>query len=210
MRRGLRCASLVLLFATGPLPAQTSGTPAGPVMPMAPPPGAGGPAQASAPAGASVAPSTYVLGPGDRVRITVYGEDRLSGEYVITSTGELSFPLIGNVRVSGISVADLQALVRTRLASGYLNDPRVTAEMLTFRPFYVLGEVARPGQYPYVDGLTVQQAIATAGGYTYRAKRSLIYLRGPQQGSEQRVDLKKEPLKTVGPGDTIRIGERFF
>ncbi len=210
MRRGLRCASLVLLLATGPLSAQISGAPAGPVMPMAPPPRAGGSAQVDSPAGASVAPSTYVLGPGDRVRITVYGEDRLSGEYVITSTGELSFPLIGNMRVGGISVADLQSLVRTRLASGYLNDPRVTAEVLTFRPFYVLGEVARPGQYPYVDGLTVQQAIATAGGYTYRAKRSLIFLRGPQQGSEQRVDLKKEPLKTVRPGDTIRIGERFF
>ena len=205
MRFGFRCASMAALLATGPLSAQMAGTPAGPVMPMTPPSGAG-----ASQAGASGAPSTYVLGPGDRVRITVYGEDRLSGEYVITSTGELSFPLIGNMKVSGLSAADLQALVRTKLAGGYLNDPRVTAEVLGFRPFYVLGEVARPGQYPYVDGLTVQQAIATAGGYTYRAKRSVIYLRAPQGDSEQRVDLKKEPLKTVRPGDTIRIGERFF
>lgn len=213
MRRGFLYASMMIYLAAGPLSAQISRTPApaGPAMPMAPPSGSRVPAQSGVPlAGASVAPSTYVIGPGDRVRITVYGEDRLSGEYVITSTGELSFPLIGNMRVSGLSVADLQSMVRTKLAGGYLNDPRVTAEVLTFRPFYVLGEVARPGQYPYVDGLTVQQAIATAGGYTYRAKRSQIFLRGPQQSGEQRVNLKKEPLKAVQPGDTIRIEERFF
>lgn len=194
--------------------------PAGAAGPVQAPPVSGAPTyggtggqatQAGAAASSGTrAPDSYILGPGDRVRITVFGEDRLSGEYVVTSTGELSFPLIGNVAVKGSSIADLQSLLRTRLSAGYLKDPRITAEVLIFRPFYVLGEVARPGQYPYVDGLTIQQAIATAGGYTYRAKRTKVYLRGPQKQDESAVDLKKDPLKGVGPGDTIRVAERFF
>lgn len=214
MRSGWRLAiGIALLSAAGAAPAQlaTSGSPAGPTSATPVPPVASSPVQEGGmPVGATPAPATYVLGPGDRIRISVYGEDRLTGEYVVTSTGELSFPLIGNVKVTGLSVADLQSLLRNKLAAGYLKDPRITAEVLVFRPFYVLGEVARPGQYPYVDGLTIQQAIATAGGYTYRAKRSRIYLRGPQQSSENEVDLKKNPLKPIQPGDTIRIGERFF
>ena len=219
---GRRFVGVIALLASAAASAQLANpsTSTGPVAPIQTPPvttaggggsGAGQPTQPGSAAGAGVrAPDTYVLGPGDRVRISVFGEDRLSGEYVITSTGELSFPLIGNVRVSGSSIADLQSMLRAKLSSGYLKDPRITAEVLIFRPFYVLGEVARPGQYPYVDGLTIQQAIATAGGYTYRAKRSKIYLRAPQKENESVINLKKDPLKGVGPGDTIRVGERFF
>ena len=217
-----RWIGLVLLVASATASAQlaTPLTPAGPAARAPTPPlstgtaGApaqGGPTQAgSNQADGARAPDTYVLGPGDRVRITVFGEDRLSGEYVITTTGELSFPLIGNVRARGLSIADLQSTLRERLSGGYLKDPRITAEMLIFRPFYVLGEVARPGQYPYVDGLTIQQAIATAGGYTYRAKRSKVFLREPRREGESEIDLKKHPLNPVGPGDTIRVAERFF
>jgi protein involved in polysaccharide export with SLBB domain len=191
---------------------------AGPALPLQAPPLAAaaqtpptpGTAGGPAPVQASRAPASYVLGPGDRVRTTVFGEDRLSGEYIVTSSGDISFPLIGNIHASGLSVADLQTMIRDKLSAGYLKDPRVTAEVLTFRPFYVLGEVARPGQYPYVDGLTMEQAIATAGGYTYRAKRSKIYLREPQTENEHELDIKKNPLRLVKPGDTIRVGERFF
>lgn len=218
---GREWVGVIALFASAAASAQLSNpsTPTGSVAPIQTPPvttagggtGTGLPTQSGTATGDGVrAPASYVLGPGDRVRITVFGEDRLSGEYVITSTGELSFPLIGNMRVTGSSIADLQSMLRTKLSAGYLRDPRITAEVLIFRPFYVLGEVARPGQYPYVDGLTIQQAIATAGGYTYRAKRTKVYLRGPQKPDESMVDLKKEPLKAVGSGDTIRVGERFF
>lgn len=212
-------AAALALLASASVSAQLSipPTPAGSGSPVqAPPlsgaPGAvgGAPAQVAASGGGVRAPETYILGPGDRVKITVFGEDRLSGEYVVLTNGELSFPLIGNIHASGSTIADLQAALKTKLSAGYLKDPRVTAEVLIFRPFYVLGEVARPGQYPYVDGLTIQQAIATAGGYTYRAKRTKVYLRGPQKQNETEVNLKKTPLKEVGPGDTIRIGERFF
>lgn len=152
----------------------------------------------------------YVLGPGDQVRVTVFGEDRLSGTFSVNTNGELSFPLIGNLLVNGRSVADLQSIIRDRLAAGYVKDPRVAAEVLSFRPFYVLGEVARPGQYPYVNGLTLQQAIATAGGYTYRAKRRVIYVKPATKPDEVAVDTKKQTGVFVAPGDTLRVGERFF
>ena len=155
-------------------------------------------------------PSEYVLASGDRVRVTVYGEDRLSGEFAVTTTGQISFPLIGNLTVAGLTLADTQKLIHDHLADGYLKDPRVTAEFTTYRPYYVLGEIARPGQFPYVDGLTLRQAIAAAGGFTYRAKRGQIYVMAPGAAQEVAIDLTKEPNRLVKPGETIRIGERFF
>lgn len=167
-------------------------------------------APAALPGGAALSAPDYVLGSGDRVRITVFGEDRLTGEYAVTTTGEISFPLIGNLPASGHTLAALQTLIRTRLSDGYVKDPRVSAEILGFRPYYVLGEVARPGQYPYVNGITLRQAIAAAGGYTYRAKKSRVYVTSPNTPDEHVVDLKKAPTMALMPGDTIRIGERFF
>ena len=155
-------------------------------------------------------PSKYVLASGDRIRVTVYGEDRLSGEFAVTTTGQISFPLIGNLNVAGLTLAEAQKLIHDRLADGYLKDPRVTAEFTTYRPYYVLGEIVRPGQFPYADGLTVRQAIAAAGGFTYRAKRNTIYVLAPGAAEEAAIDLTKEPNRLVRPGETIRIGERFF
>lgn len=154
--------------------------------------------------------SSYTLASGDRVRITVYGEDRLSGEFAITTTGQISFPLIGNINVAGRTLADVQALIHDRLADGYLKDPRVTAEFTTYRPYYVLGEVSRPGQFPYVDGLTLRQAIAAAGGFTYRAKRTLVFIMAPGSTEEYTVDLEHDPNRLVKPGEIVRVGERFF
>lgn len=170
------------------------------------------PASAGSTASAQTAdtPAAYVLASGDRIRVTVYGEDRLSGEFAVTTTGQISFPLIGNLDVAGLTLADAQAMIHDRLADGYLKDPRVTAEFTTYRPYYVLGEIVRPGQFPYVDGLTLRQAIAAAGGFTYRAKRNLIYVLAPGASEEIAVDLTKVPNRLVKPGETIRIGERFF
>lgn len=199
IKRVTAAFAMIAVLAAVPAAAQT--------MPTA---GPGTPGSAAPIASQGGGSATYVLGAGDRVRITVFGEDRLSGEYTVTSTGEISFPLIGNLRALGLTVADLQKLIRDKLASGYLNDPRVTAESLTVRPYYVLGEVARPGQYQFLDGLTLQQAIATAGGYTYRAKRGKLYVKPSQALDEKTVDMKKQPGTLVTPGDTIRVGERFF
>ncbi|MBI1403128.1 MAG: polysaccharide export protein [Porphyrobacter sp.] len=156
------------------------------------------------------AAAPYRLGPGDKLRITVYGEETLSGEYGVTGAGDVSFPLIGNIPVEGRTIEDLQAELTTRLGNGYIADPRVSAEIIDYRPYYILGEVARPGQYDYSVGLTVEQAIAAAGGFTYRANDKRVFLKRALQTREAIVDLQKYPGFRVRPGDTIRVGERFF
>lgn len=152
----------------------------------------------------------YTLGPGDKLRITVYGEETLSGEYGVTGAGDVSFPLIGNIPVAGRSVEDLQAELTTRLGAGYIADPRVSAEIVNYRPFYILGEVARPGQYDFAVGLTIEQAVAAAGGFTYRANSRRVFLKRATDTREMLVDLRQTPSFPVRPGDTIRVGERFF
>jgi protein involved in polysaccharide export with SLBB domain len=150
----------------------------------------------------------YTLGAGDKVRITVFGEDTLSGEYLVPGEGNIAFPLIGDVRASGLSVDELQKEIETKLRDGYLKNPRVSIEVLNYRPFYILGEVMKPGEYPYITGLTVLNAVATANGFTYRADTRKVFIKHPSAPGEVEY-----PLKTttpVEPGDTIRIGERFF
>ena len=150
----------------------------------------------------------YLLGPGDKVRVTVYGEESLSGEFFVSGTGLMSLPLIGEIKVGGMTVGQFQTAVQDKLKDGYLKDPRVSAEVLTFRPFYILGEVEKPGTYPYTSGLTVLNAVATAGGFTYRADKKSVYIKRNGDTSENKGELK--PSTLVSPGDTIRIGERFF
>lgn len=156
------------------------------------------------------AAAPYTLGPGDKLRITVYGEETLTGEYGVTGAGDVSFPLIGNIPVAGRSVEDLQAELITRLGSGYLADPRVSAEIIDYRPYYILGEVTRPGQYDFAVGLTIEQAVAAAGGFTYRANSKRVFLKRATETQESIVDLRETPSFAVRPGDTIRVGERFF
>lgn len=149
----------------------------------------------------------YVLGPSDKLRVIVFGETNLSNEFVISPAGILSMPLIGGVPADGVTVAGLEEAIAAKLRAGYLNDPRVSVEVLTYRPFYILGEVSNPGEYAYSPGLTVGRAVATARGYTYRANKSRVYIK--RAGDAQEFSYPAETT-VIRPGDVIRIPERLF
>jgi protein involved in polysaccharide export with SLBB domain len=166
----------------------------------------------SAPASAGpqsiVTDSGYTLGSGDKVLVIVFGEPGLSGEFFVSSTGKVSFPLIGDVPAATLTVQAFQQELENGLRQGYLKEPRVSVEVLTYRPYYILGEVNKPGEYPYASGLTVMNAVATAGGFTYRAQTKKVFLRKNNETSERAYPLNAEVK--VSPGDTIRIAERLF
>lgn len=162
-------------------------------------------------ASAEAAPPLYKLGIGDKIRVTVFGEEELTGEYAIGPDGTLALPLIGNLPASDRSPTELQADIADKLSPEYILDPRVSIDVLTFRPFYILGEVNKPGEYPYsADQLTVAQAVAVAGGFTYRANTKFVFIRHKDEQSELRYSIKNGAPVWVRPGDTIRIGERYF
>ncbi|NDE91190.1 MAG: polysaccharide export protein [Alphaproteobacteria bacterium] len=155
----------------------------------------------------AMAGDEYVLGIGDKLKITVYGEADLSGEFEVSSTGMVSMPLIGETKALGSTIAKLKSVIAGRLRDGYLKDPKVSMEVLNYRPFFIVGEVMKPGSYTYQNGMTVINAVALAGGYTYRADKDDIKLkRGGQTGKEEKV---KEDT-TVGAGDVVSVPERFF
>ena len=158
--------------------------------------------------GAHQAGYDYVLGAGDKLRITVFEEEDLSGEFTVAGNGMISFPLIGDVPAQGKTVQAVQTEIVAKLSDGYIKDPRVSAEVLTFRPYYILGEVSKPGEYPYSDGMTVMNAVATAGGFTYRANSKFIFIKKADQTAEQRVRL--DASLVLAPGDTVRVGPRLF
>ncbi|UVI39061.1 polysaccharide biosynthesis/export family protein [Qipengyuania spongiae] len=162
------------------------------------------------PGTAAYQPVEYQLAAGDRLRITVFGEESLSREYTVSSAGDLSFPLLGDLPVAGKTVTQLQSDIASGLSQGYLNDPRVNAEVLNYRPFYILGEVTRAGEYPFSDDLTVQQAVALAGGYSYRANQNEVYIRRRGSDQEETYELSSQRRVFIAPGDTIRVGERYF
>lgn len=159
---------------------------------------------------AATPPPVFTLGPGDRLRVTVFDQDELNGEYAVGPNGQLSLPLIGNIEARGRTVPDVQGDIRARLANGFLLDPQVGLDVLSYRPFYILGEVSRPGQYPYSDALSVVQAVAVAGGYTSRANTRRAYIRRAGEEVERAYPLNASVPIWVLPGDTIRIGERYF
>ncbi|PEQ13709.1 hypothetical protein B2G71_05155 [Novosphingobium sp. PC22D] len=152
--------------------------------------------------------SSYRMNVGDKVRVTVYNEPTLSGEYVVAQNKMISFPLIGDVPAENKTGAELSNLIAEKLADGYLRAPNVSSEVVVFRPFYILGEVGRPGEYPYSPGMTVLQAIASAEGFTYRANKRRILIK--RAGSEKEVAVDITPSLAVYPGDTVRIAERYF
>ena len=152
----------------------------------------------------------YRLSSGDRIHVIVFGEETLTGDYVITSGGNLTFPLIGNLQAGNKTVEQLQAALSTALNDGYVNNPRVSIQVVSFRPFYILGEVNRPGEYPVSTGLTLQQAVASAGGYTYRANLKRAFVKRATQTQERLIDLGGNKTVIIHAGDTIRIGERHF
>ena len=155
----------------------------------------------------SLAPA-YRLGSGDQVRIIVFGEEDLSGEFFVDGAGAVSLPLIGEVPAAGKTLQEFRAELEARLSDGYLTDPRVSAEVLNYRPFYILGEVEESGEYPYTDGLTVMNAVARAGGFTYRANTRVVYIQ--RADTDREIEVPLTATLRVMPGDTIRIAERFF
>ena len=150
----------------------------------------------------------YRLGPGDSVRVSVFGVDSLGGEFEVPGTGNVSLPLIGEMVVAGRTIFQLQNNIETALRAGYVKDPHVSVQVLNYRPFYILGEVNRPGEYPYKDRLTVLNAVAEAGGFTYRARTRIFRRRHIDERAEATEPLT--PDSQIEPGDTIRIQERSF
>jgi polysaccharide export outer membrane protein len=149
----------------------------------------------------------YRLGPEDKVKVTVFGEADLSGEFVVDSSGVLAAPFLGQITVKGMTLREFEKAYAFKLREAQiLRDPRVSAEVTSFRPIYVLGEVKKPGQYAYVSGMTVQKAVALAEGYTYRASESTVEI--TRGGKKFKLDVS--PVTKVFPGDEIRIPERFF
>ncbi len=149
----------------------------------------------------------YVIGPSDKLRVTIYGEKDLSKVYKVDGLGVVSVPLIGQIKVAGITLRQAEQLLVLALSDGYLVDPSVAIEIAEFRPFYIMGEVRRPGSYNYIDGMSVLNAVAVSGGFTYRANtKNIEVIRGNAQGDVSKVP----PTAQVLPGDIIRVKERFF
>lgn len=146
---------------------------------------------------------------GDRIKINVYGEDALTGDYDISPSGYVTMPLIGAIRAAGRTQAELGRDIANKYRSGgLLQDPKVTVAVVQFRPFYVLGEAASPGEYPFRSGLTVHAAVAMAGGFTYRASKSFVLIRHAEDEVWKEYPLT-EPV-VIAPGDLIRVPERYF
>ena len=152
-------------------------------------------------------PVEYRLGPGDQLRISVFNEAELTGQFVVGSQGTISYPLVGDVRAGGLTIAEFTESLRQALLE-YIRQPNVSVEVANYRPFFILGEVQRPGTYPYSASLTVLNAVATAGGFTYRANRGRVYIRHANEQEERAYPLTI--ATPVLPGDTVRIGERLF
>jgi polysaccharide biosynthesis/export protein len=150
----------------------------------------------------------YRLDAGDKLRVVVYGQEGLTNSYAIDAGGAITMPLIGSVPARGRTPAELASAITARLRSGYIRDPSVAVEIESYRPFFILGEVAAPGQYPYVPNMTVESAVAIAGGFSPRAKRDRVTLTHTGDSGSVRVVV---PLGTaLGPGDTVLVGERWF
>lgn len=152
---------------------------------------------------------SYVLEPGNRVRLIVFGESNLSGDFTVDPVGNIALPLVGNVPASGITAKTLAKRIEELLKKdAYLQDPRVAVEVQTFRPFYVLGEVRQPGEFPYTSGLTVLSAVARAGGYDYRAREGEVVLVRVINGEQQEYRaLERTPIL---PGDIVKVLQRRF
>lgn len=192
---------LAMLVASAPAGAQTTAAPSS--------------AKTAAPATAGTAAATttapiadYKLGVADKVRVIVFNEETLSGEFTVSDSGTLSLPLIGDVKATGRTPREVIRDIEAKLADGYLREPRVSMDVLTYRPFYIMGEVTKPGEYPYSNGLTALNAVARAEGFTYRANKRKVFIKRFGETTEQQY--KMDPSVVVYPGDTVRIGERYF
>ena len=160
------------------------------------------------PVAATFEDGPYTLDSGDKLRVVVFGQDAISNNYTVDAQGAVTLPLVGAVQARGLTTAQLGGAIAGRLKSGYVRDPSVAVEIDTYRPFFVFGEVTYPGQYPYVPNMTVENAIAIAGGFTPRAAKDKVTITRKLQGGPTRMTLPlRYPLR---PGDTIAVSERWF
>jgi polysaccharide biosynthesis/export protein len=152
--------------------------------------------------------AAYRLDAGDKLRVVVYGQEGLTNTYAIDAGGSITMPLIGAVPARGRTPAGLASAISAKLRNGYIREPSVAVEVEAYRPFFILGEVAAPGQYPYVPNMSVESAVAIAGGFSPRALRDRVTLTHTDHSGSSRFVV---PLGTaLGPGDTILVGERWF
>ena len=150
----------------------------------------------------------YTLGAGDRLRLQVFGQEELSQEYLVSDSGTITLPLIGSVEAEGHTLPDFENEVEIQLRDGILVDPNVTAEIIAYRPFYILGETRAPGQYPYVPRMTVLTAVSMSGGFTFRAEEDQVSITRMVDG--RMAEFRAVPLDFVEPGDVINVYERYF
>lgn len=150
----------------------------------------------------------YTLDAGDKLRIVVFGQENLTNTYAVDAAGFIAMPLIGQIPARGMTTTDLRATIGQRLRNGYIRDPHVAVEIEAYRPFFIMGEVTQSGQYPYVAGMTVETAVAIAGGFSPRARRGDVEISRHINGSQLRSMV---PVTySVRPGDTIVVHERWF
>jgi polysaccharide export outer membrane protein len=150
----------------------------------------------------------YKLGPRDQIKVSVFNQADLTGDYVLDGEGRFSMPLIGTVSAAGLTPQELATRIVDRLKPDFLVNPRVSVEVSNYRPYFLIGEVKSTGSFPYVEGITYLTAIAMAGGYSYRAKKDIVYV--TRAGAEESEELKLDVNDKVQPGDIIRVAERFF
>ena len=170
--------------------------------------GAGAGAAWAPTAGQTTTSNPLRLQSGDKIRVTVFGEEKLSGEFEIDPSGYVSLPLAGTLPAAGLTKLELERDLASKLKSNYLRDPKVTVDVATFRQIYVLGEVQKPGAYPFQSGLNVMSAMAVAGGATYRASNSRVMIQ--RSGEVQLKEYELDPSVPIMPGDVIRVPERYF
>lgn len=152
--------------------------------------------------------AAYRLGTGDKVRVTVFGEKDLSGDFDVNDQGMVALPLVGPTKLAGRTISEAEAQITQSYGKDYLVNPRVNVEVLNYRPFFILGEVQKPGSYPYVNGMTVVNAVALAGGYTPRANRGHIAVKRAAKTAAGEQEVGEDAI--ILPGDVIRVPERFF
>jgi polysaccharide biosynthesis/export protein len=152
--------------------------------------------------------AAYHLDAGDRLRVVVYGQEGLTNTYAIDAGGSITMPLIGSVPARGRTTAGLAAAISAKLRAGFIRDPSVAVEIEAYRPFFILGEVAAPGQYPYVPNMTVESAVAIAGGFSPRARRDSVTVTHTDASGTARFVVP--PGSPISPGDTVLVSERWF
>lgn len=158
---------------------------------------------------AALSGAAYFLSPGDKLKIKVFDEPDLSGDFQIDEQGKIAFPLVGEIQASGVTLDQFRQSLIAQLQNGYVRSPRITADILNYRPVNIIGEVKNAGQFQYRPGISAQDAAAIAGGYTYRADTDTVYIIRGREGKPITVDLEDRNFEIL-PGDTVKVPERFF